>query len=82
MKPGEKRKTLNNGLTNEQVAKAREVLAKVTVSKICEALGVKRSTLENVLRDQSKEVDVLRKVLIEAKKQIKQQEKAIKALPI
>lgn len=73
---------LNNGLTPEQVTKAREALAKVNVTKICNKAKVERSALENVLRGTSKKVEVLKKVLIVAKKEIKQQEKTLKALPL
>lgn len=73
---------LNNGLTPEQVSKAREILALVNVTKVCEKSKIKRSVLENVLRGSSKDVEVLKFALIEAKRQRRKQEKTIKALPL
>lgn len=86
MIPGEKKakitNKLNNGLTPGHIEKAREILAKVNVEEICRKLDVRRATLENVLRGTGKEVNVLKRALAEAKKQIKQKEKTIKALPL
>jgi predicted transcriptional regulator len=77
-----KQAKLNNGLTPEQVTKAREVLAKVNVTRVCEKANIERSVLENVLRGTSKKVEVLKKVLTVAKRQVKQRERTLKALPL
>jgi hypothetical protein len=77
-KPGR----LNNGLTTEQVEKAKALLAKVNVSQVCRTTQVKRSTLENVLRDESPRVGELKKVLEEAKRIVNKKEKTIRALPL
>jgi hypothetical protein len=73
---------LNNGLTGEQVESARAVLAKVNISEVCRTVNVKRSILENVLRDESPRIDELKKVLVEANRVIKKREHVLKSLPL
>lgn len=74
--------TLKNGLTENQVTAAKDILRRVNISQCAKIAGVKITTINNVLRDASPHVDDLRKLLVQANKQIQKQQKAIKALPL
>lgn len=72
----------SNGLTAQQVKTIRDVLSKVNVSAICRKTGTDRHTIENVLNGKSPQVADLKKILSEAKKQIKKKEKVLNSLPL
>ncbi len=76
------KKCLKNGLTEDQINKARAILKQVNVSAICKEKNVRVSTIYNVLRDESPKVDDLKKVLIVANRQVKKKQDTLEALPL
>lgn len=77
-----KERVFNNGLTPSKVEGAKALLAQVNVADVCRAVNVKRSVIENVLRDESPRLEDLKKVLIEARKRVRKKERTLKALPV
>lgn len=71
-----------NGLTKEQRIKIYELFDKVNLSAVCRSVNVKPSVIWSVMRDESPHVDQLKTVIIEAKKQLKKKQNALKTLPI
>jgi len=69
-----------NGLTQEQVQKAKELLRKVKVRDVCAKVNVKVSTVYNVLRDESPRIEDLKKVLQQAQKELKKKEAVLSSL--
>jgi DNA invertase Pin-like site-specific DNA recombinase len=74
--------TLPNGLTADQVKKAREIFDQVPITKVCKGVGVNISTVYRVLSGESYQFDKFTKVLIASKKQIAKTKKTAKQLPI
>lgn len=74
--------TLKNGLTKEQVNKAYGLFSKVNLSECCRKAGVNLSTVYNVLRDESPKVDDLKKVIVEANRELKRKERTVNSLPL
>lgn len=73
---------LKNGLTPEQVGKAKELFKKVNLSEICRVNGVQYMTIANVLRDRNNDIASFNKVVIAAQKIVNEREKALETLPL
>ena len=74
--------TLPNGLTADQVKRAKEIFDQVPITKVCKGVGVNISTVYRVLSGESSQFDKFTKVLIASKKQIAKTKKTEKQLPI
>lgn len=62
-------------LSKDKVQEIREILAKVNIAEICRRLEVKRRTVYGVLDGESSDYDSLKKVVKEARKEIRAQKK-------
>lgn len=71
-----------NGLTKEQRIKIYELFDQVNLSAVCRSVNVKPSVIWSVMRDESPHIDQLKTVMIEAKKQLKKKQHALKTLPL
>jgi hypothetical protein len=71
-----------NGLTIKEVESAKQILSDVNVSKICAKVGVKISTVYNVLRDESSRINEFGKVIRAAKREIAKRQSTIKELAL
>jgi hypothetical protein len=75
-------KVLQNGLSEQQVQKAKEVLTSVSIRKIAKKIGTSDSNIRNVLRGTSPNVELLDRAIREANKIISKREKLIQNLPV
>lgn len=63
-------------LSKDKVQEIRLVLSKVNLAEICRRLDVKRRTVYGVLDGESSDYETLKKVVKEARKEIREQKKA------
>lgn len=75
-------KPFKNGLTVEQVTKAKAILKQVSLKQLCKKNKVPYFTIANVLRDESPKIHLLHKILTAAKLEIESREKLLNSLPI
>lgn len=71
-----------NGLTPEQVQKAKELFKRVTLNSMCEKVNVPVSAIYNILRDRDNRVELLAKVILQAQCEIKRREQIANDLPL
>lgn len=62
-------------LSKDKVQEIKETLSQVNLAEICRDLNVKRRTVYGVLYGESSDYDSLKKVVKEAKRQIKERKK-------
>ena len=73
--------SLKNGLTTDQINKAREVFSQVSLARVCRENGLKISTVRNVLNGTSPRIEMLKSALDAATMKIEHTKEMLKTIP-